>query len=267
MGRILTPQRSLLTLFRQKGGDFFGDYVGSGGAYTVAVWNSDDLVASPKSTTWIDRKNGHVMTFYNGLEPPEPDLTWIITQEDANVNGHPSVLFEAGTYYGGQGINDTAVLQMDGVDDLHDGYSVYFVAKKTRHLGNRNLYRSANDANYELAVRATNPNYLSVVQGASGFGNFVPDVAVNQWAVFSIRAKEGSNTTKLRLNLEAQTLGTLSTTYGTSILGASLNGDSSRVAYTQLGSAFTFVLLRQGQDTDADATEIITKLMEMYGIT
>lgn len=264
MGRIIRPQRSLLTLLRRRGGDFLIDYVGASGSYSVALWDSDDLVASPRSSTWTDRINGHIMTMY------DRDTVYAITEADSNVNGHNSIAFpQPPVNYGANARCTTVLLEMDGADELRDAWSFYIVMKPIAKVGNRFYWASGDATNYPVHARYSSTPSISAVQGGSGLGNINPLPAIDEWFIWSLTAKEGTSTVKNRVNNNTIVTSSLSVTYGSSFRGISLNHDSSALtsAFRSSGVGVACILMRQGEDSEAETLEINTYLMERYGIT
>lgn len=264
MDRRTGLQRNLLTLLRNKGGNFLIDFVGASGSYSVALWDSDDLKASPKSTTWIDQINGHVMNLY------DRNTVYTITEADVNVNAHNSIAFpDAPTFQVGANARCTTVLlEMDGVDALHDAWTIYVVMKPINKVGNRFYWASGEETNYPIGARYQSPDNINTYQGGNGFGNISPQPAIGTWFVWSVMGKEGTDLVRQRVNDNAPTTGTLSTTYGSSIRGFTLNHDATALTNSSRssGTGVACVLLRQGEDSEAETLAIHTYLMEKYGL-
>lgn len=262
MDRRTNLQRNLLTLFRNKGGDFLVDFVGASGSYSVALWDGDDLKASPRSSTWTDRIGGHVITMY------DRDVVYTITEADVNVNGHNSIAFpNPPVNVGANARNTTVLLEMDGADALHDAWTFYIVMKPIAKVGNRYYWGSGDEVNYPAYCRYSTPN-IALLQGGSGLGNISPQPAIGEWIVLSLMAKEGTNTSKHRVNNNAPVAGTLSVTYGSSFRGITLNHDGSALtnAFRSSGVGVACILMRQGEDSEAETLAINTFLMEKYGL-
>lgn len=267
MGRIIRPQRSLITLFNRKGGDFIQDYISpTSGAYTVANWVADDPKASPRPTQWIDRKNGYVANLLDALAPDTQ--AYEIIEGNSEINGHNSISLPTGTYYGAQVINTDMTLEMDGATDLLDAFSVYIVYKYRSHTGNRSII-TLGQADYTVIRRITTSND-SWLQGGSAFGNTIPNpLLINTWYVDGISNKEGLSMGRKRVNLNTVSTYTLSTSYGTSVTGLGVNGDVLRNVYLGVvtGMDIAEIICRQGQDSEDDITATNTYLTSKYGIT
>lgn len=264
MGKILLPQRSLLTLLRHKGGDFLIDYVGAGGSYSVALWDGDDLKASPKSTQWVDRIGGHVIDMYDRYN------NYTVTEADPNVNGHNSVSFPNAPDFqtGANARNTTAYLEIDGATPVDQAWTFYIVMKPIAKVGNRYYWASGLATAQPVYAQYQATPAIRVVQGSTSLGSINPIPAIGEWFAWSVMMKEGTMTSKMRVNDNAITQASMTEANGSPFRGISLNINHSAITTPTLSSGVgvACILMRQGEDSEAETLEINNYLMAKYGI-